>query len=96
MAHYVYLLASRPGGALYLGSTNDLRRRLEQHRSGAIPGHTQRYGIRTLVWFAAFETYSEALTQERRMKRWRRSWKIDLIAESNPDWQDVSAQIPHA
>ncbi len=94
MAYWTYILASRPHGAIYIGSTNDLRRRVEQHRSGAIPGHTARYGIRTLVWFEEHPGYADALSRERLLKRWRRTWKNDLIAEANPHWQDATAWIP--
>ncbi|QDL93787.1 GIY-YIG nuclease family protein [Paroceanicella profunda] len=94
MAFYVYILASRPGGALYTGSTDDLRRRVEQHRSGALAGHTDTYGIRTLVWFEAHDTRAEALLRERRIKRWRRLWKEQLIMQHNPQWRDITADIP--
>ena len=94
MPHYVYIMASRPGGALYVGSTNDLRRRVEEHRSKAVPGHTATYNITMLVWFAAFDTWVEAMEQERRMKRWRRAWKDDLIVGMNPAWQDITGWIP--
>jgi putative endonuclease len=94
MAYFVYLMASRPGGALYLGSTNDLRRRVEQHRTGAIPGHTQRYAIRTLVWFELHDTYWAAAEREKQIKRWRRVWKDELIAAINPQWQDLTPRIP--
>ncbi|MGB0498915.1 MAG: GIY-YIG nuclease family protein [Rubricella sp.] len=94
MAYYVYMLASRPGGALYLGSTNDLRRRLEQHRARAVPGHTAKYRIATLVWFEEHPTHASAITRERRMKSWKRAWKDRLIKEHNPDWKDISAEIP--
>ena len=94
MPYFVYMMASRPGGAIYLGSTNDLRRRVEEHRSKAVPGHTAKYNITTLVWFAVFDTYAEAYAQERRMKKWRRLWKEQAIMEANPSWQDVTAQIP--
>ncbi len=94
MPYWTYILASRPHGAIYIGSTNDLRRRVEQHRSGAVPGHTARYRIRTLVWFEEHPGYAEALARERLLKRWRRAWKNDLIEEANPQWQDVTAWIP--
>ena len=94
MGYYVYILANRPGGAIYVGSTNDLRRRVEQHRCGAFPGHTSRYNIRTLVWFEEHVSYWDAAERERRIKRWARRWKDDLIMAVNPDWQDVTAQIP--
>ncbi|MEM9009945.1 MAG: GIY-YIG nuclease family protein [Pseudomonadota bacterium] len=94
MAHFVYILASRPFGAIYIGATRDLRQRVEQHRAGAIPGHTARYNIRTLVWFERHETLDAALKREKQIKRWRRPWKDRLIAEHNPHWQDVSGDIP--
>lgn len=94
--YYVYIMASRPGGALYIGSTNDLRHRVEQHRSGCGGVHTAKYKNRTLVWFEAFPTCSEALTQERRIKKWRRSWKDQLILACNPEWRDMTAHIPYA
>jgi putative endonuclease len=95
MSFFTYILASRPHGALYTGCANDLSRRAEQHRAGAISGHTRKYGIHTLVWFEMHETLDAALTRERRIKRWRRAWKDALIAERNPDWRDVSDRIPH-
>ena len=94
MAFYTYILASRPGGALYTGSTDDLRRRVEEHRSGAVPGHTQTYKIHTLVWFEIHATREEAMRRERSIKRWRRAWKDQIIMETNPDWEDVSGDIP--
>lgn len=93
MTCFVYILASRPAGAIYVGSTNDLRRRVEQHRSDAVPGHSTRYGIRTLVWFEQHDSYWAAAERKRRIKRWARRWKNDLIMAANPDWQDVTAQI---
>jgi len=92
--YFVYIMASRPGGALYTGSTNDLRRRVEEHRSGMVAGHTKKYSIKTLVWFEVHETYAAALEQERRIKKWRRSWKDQLIMDVNPEWRDVTADIP--
>ena len=94
MPYFVYILASRPGGALYVGSTNDLRRRVEEHRSEAVPGHTAKYNIITLVWFEVFQTYREALEQERRIKKWRRAWKDKLIMDANPEWRDMTVHIP--
>ena len=94
MPHFVYILASRPSGALYVGLTNDLRTRVEQHRSGAVPGHTAVYKIRTLVWFEEHDEFKAATERERRIKRWRRSWKDQLIMSVNPNWQDLSSEIP--
>ena len=92
--YYVYILASRPYGALYVGATDDLRRRVEQHRAGAVSSHTKRYGIHTLVWFETWPTREEALHRERRLKRYQRLWKQDLIVAVNPEWRDISDQIP--
>ena len=94
MTAWVYILASRPGGALYVGATTDLRRRVEQHRAGAAGAHTARYGVRTLVWFEPHETLNAALARERSVKRWRRAWKDALIVAANPDWRDIADQIP--
>ena len=94
MPYYTYILASRPGGALYTGAANDLARRVEQHRSGAVHGHTKTYNIHTLVWFETHETLDAALLREKQIKRWRRAWKDALIMETNPDWRDISSEIP--
>jgi len=94
MSYFTYIMCSRPGGALYTGSTNDLRRRVEAHRAGSVSGHTKRYKIKTLIWFEVHETYGGALERERRIKRWRRSWKDQLIIEGNPEWRDVTSDIP--
>ncbi len=94
MVHYVYIMVSRPGGALYVGATQDLRRRVEQHRLRAVPGHTARYSITGLVWFEAHESRVDALHRERRIKGWRRLWKEQLIMEINPDWRDIASEIP--
>ncbi len=94
MAHYVYILASRPGGAIYVGSTGDLRRRLKQHRMARPGSHTARYNIRTLVWFEEHPDFAAAFARERQLKNWQRTWKIRLIAEVNPAWSDLSPEIP--
>ncbi|WP_420557016.1 GIY-YIG nuclease family protein [Roseovarius sp.] len=93
MAHFVYILASRPGGALYTGRTCDLRNRVAAHRAG-FSEHTSRYKIDRLVWFEEHEDFATSLQRERSLKRWNRDWKIALITQSNPTWQDITAQIP--
>lgn len=93
VAHFVYIMASRPGGAIYIGSTGNLSARVEAHRAGASV-HTAKYKIRTLVWFERHDDFSESLQRERAMKRWPRAWKNALIAELNPNWQDITAHIP--
>ncbi|PZQ47807.1 MAG: hypothetical protein DI556_16475 [Rhodovulum sulfidophilum] len=94
MAFHVYILASRPGGALYVGLTDDLRRRVEQHRAKAVAGHTARYGVTRLVWFETHAERAAAAARERSIKRWRRAWKEALILGINPDWRDFASEIP--
>ncbi|MCL5777797.1 GIY-YIG nuclease family protein [Limibaculum sp. FT325] len=94
LPYFVYILASRPRGAIYVGSTSDLRKRVEQHWSKAVPGHTARYNIYTLVWFEMHDTLEVALMREHRIKRWRRGWKDEMIASRNVEWRDISDQIP--
>jgi putative endonuclease len=83
------MLSSQPQGTLYIGVTNDLIRRVSEHREGAVPGFTKKYGVRRLVWFEEYGDISEAIAQEKRMKRWRRDWKRSLIEENNPHWTDL-------
>jgi putative endonuclease len=94
MPYFVYLLASRPGGALYLGATNDLSRRIAQHRGKAVDAHTAKYNITTLAWFETHATWAGAFERERRLKAWHRAWKIDLIMETDPEWRDICHLIP--
>jgi putative endonuclease len=90
MAYYVYLLASRKDGPIYLGITNDLIRRTFEHRSKATPGFTSRYNITKLVWF---EIYDDPISREKEIKKWRRSWKVALIEKENPNWDDLYESI---
>ncbi len=94
MIHFVYILASRPGGAIYIGIARDLRQRVEQHRMGSVDSHTKRYRIHTLVYFEQHETLEAARIRERQLKRWLRAWKDELIANHNPQWRDIADQIP--
>ncbi|MEZ5911742.1 MAG: GIY-YIG nuclease family protein [Paracoccaceae bacterium] len=93
MVHYVYFMASRPGGAIYTGRTSNLAARVEGHRAG-LSAHTAKYKIKTLVWFECHEDFAESLRRERAIKRWPRAWKNALIFEHNPNWQDITARIP--
>jgi putative endonuclease len=88
--YYVYILASRKYGTLYIGVTNDLRTRLEQHRSGRGSEFVKKYGVRRLVYVEAFASPQEAIAREKQFKNWRRDWKTRLIEEDNPDWSDLS------
>jgi putative endonuclease len=93
MAYWVYILASKPGGTLYIGVTNNLVQRVYEHREGLADGLTKRYGIKTLVYFESLETIAAALQREKNVKHWSREWKIDLSAASNPDWRDLFDDI---
>ncbi|MGJ5204641.1 GIY-YIG nuclease family protein [Bradyrhizobium sp. HKCCYLR20261] len=89
MAYYVYLLASKKHGTLYLGATNDPVRRVYEHRTKATPGFTSRYDVGKLVWFEVYDDPGTAITREKELKKWRRDWKIRLIEEQNPNWDDL-------
>jgi putative endonuclease len=91
--YYVYLLASRKHGTLYLGVTNDLVRRVYEHRTKAVRGFTSRYGVTKLVWFEIYDDPSTAIAREKELKKWRRDWKIRLIEEANLDWSDLYLTI---
>lgn len=93
MAFYTYIVASRRNGTLYVGSTDDLPRRIEEHRGYIRDGFTARYGCTILVWYEVFETREEAFRRERRIKEWRRSWKLRLIEADNPTWRDLFADL---
>lgn len=93
MPHCVYIMASRPGGALYVGRTANLRARVEAHRAG-LSVHTSRYNIKSLVWFEAHDDFETSLRRERALKHWRRDWKAALITEFNPNWKDMAHAIP--
>ena len=89
----VYLLASQPMGTLYIGMTSDLLARLHQHRSGEIPGFTQRHKVHILVRYEFYATMSEAIAREKQLKRWHRQWKINLIESENPHWADLAVTL---
>jgi putative endonuclease len=93
MSFFVYILASRRNGTLYVGMTDDLARRIEAHKTGAVPGFTSRYGVTRLVWVEAHASREDALVRERRLKKWNRAWKVELIERSNPDWRDLSEDL---
>ena len=91
--YYVYLTASRKHGTLYLGVTNNLVRRIHEHKTKAVPGFTSRYNVVRLVWFECYDDPTNAITREKDIKKWRRDWKIRLIEEDNPDWSDLYSSI---
>ncbi len=89
MAFFTYIVASRRNGSIYVGSTDALYTRVLQHRNGVFDGHTRRYGISDLVWFEPHSTREAAFTRERRIKEWKRIWKLELIEKANPGWRDL-------
>ncbi|MEA2905337.1 MAG: putative endonuclease [Alphaproteobacteria bacterium] len=90
---FVYILANRPRGVLYVGLTSDLARRLLVHKSKLVPGFTKTYGVVLLVYYEEFSSILEARAREAAVKRWRRAWKFDLIERVNLDWRDLAEEL---
>ena len=90
---YVYMLASKPYGTLYIGVTSDLLRRIWEHKNKVVSGFAQRYGADRLVWFEAHQSHAVALRREKQIKEWRRDWKINLIERENRQWIDLSESL---
>ena len=88
--YFVYILASRKHGTLYIGVTNDLIRRTHQHKLKAVRGFTKQYDVHKLMYFEIFDDPLSAITREKQLKKWNREWKIQLIEKENPDWRDLS------
>ena len=86
---YVYIMANKRNGTIYVGATNDLVNRVFQHREGMIEGFTKRYGLKLLVYAEAHDSIAQAIQRERNIKKWPRKWKLDLIEEHNPRWRDL-------
>ncbi|MBV9992596.1 MAG: GIY-YIG nuclease family protein [Alphaproteobacteria bacterium] len=87
--YFVYILASKRNGTLYIGVTNDLARRVWEHREGLIPGFTQTYGVKRLVYYEAFDDIHAAIAREKRLKKYKREWKMNLIQSNNAEWRDL-------
>ena len=87
--YYVYILASKRNGTLYIGVTNDLARRLWEHKEGLVPGFTKRHGVKTLVHVETFGDVDAAIRREKRLKKYKREWKINLIQQHNVEWRDL-------
>jgi putative endonuclease len=88
--YYVYILASRRHGTLYIGVTNSLQKRLAEHRSGDGSSFVKAYAVYRLVYVEAYERPDEAIAREKQLKRWKRDWKIELIERENLEWRDLS------
>jgi putative endonuclease len=91
--YWVYILASRIGGTLYIGVTNNMVRRVYEHRQGLVEGFTKQYGVHRLVYFEQLDDIEQAILREKRLKKWDRAWKIQLIEENNPNWDDLYSRI---
>jgi putative endonuclease len=89
----VYIFASKRNGTLYIGITNDLARRVYEHKSGLIKGFTKKYSVNKLVYFESTNDVNAAILREKRLKKWKRQWKIELIEKLNPDWNDLSERL---
>src|SRR3981081_3471181 len=90
---FVYILASKRNGTLYIGVTNNLARRLSEHKAKLVPGFTRKYEVDQLVYFETFDSILEARGREHSMKHWRRAWEIALIEKLNPDWRDLTSEL---
>lgn len=91
--YYVYLLANKKNGTLYIGSTDNLVKRVWQHKNKVIKGFTEKYDVNMLVYFETTENAYSGATRERQLKKWKREWKIQLIEENNPEWKDLYQEI---
>ena len=91
--YYVYILASKRNGTLYIGVTNDLAKRIYEHKNNFIDGFTTKYNVHNLVYYETVEDIISAITREKQMKKWRRQWKIELIEKENPYWEDLYNHI---
>lgn len=90
MNYYVYIVCSQKNGTLYIGVTNDITRRIYEHKNKMVSGFTEKYGIDKLVYMETYTDIKEAIQREKRLKKWNRAWKIRLIKETNPEWKDLS------
>ncbi len=90
---YVYILANKPNGTLYIGVTVNLTQRIWQHKNNLIEGFTKRYDIHRLVWYELHESMESAIQKEKAIKKWNRAWKIELIEKNNPTWRDLYDEI---
>ena len=93
MSGWVYFMTNKPNGVLYVGVTSNLARRIFEHREGALPGFTKRYGLTKLVYYEAFDDITNAIQREKTIKHYSRAWKVGLVLEINRDWRDLYADL---
>lgn len=91
--YYVYILASKRNGTLYIGVTSDLIKRTYEHKNNLIPGFTSKYNVHNLVYFELYADIETAIRREKQLKKWNRKWKLDLIENHNPDWNDLYEEL---
>jgi putative endonuclease len=90
---YVYILCSKRNGTLYIGVTSDLIKRIYEHRNDLVDGFTKKYGVHRLVWYETHDSAESAITREKQIKKWKRAWKLKLIEQNNPEWNDLYENI---
>ena len=90
--YFVYILASKRNGTLYIGVTNNIERRIYEHKNGLVPGFTKQYGVHRLVYLEETSDVEAAIKREKQIKHWKREWKVELIEEQNPEWEDLAVQ----
>ncbi len=93
MKYYIYILASKKNGTLYIGVTSNLQKRVWEHKQKLIKGFTEKYNVHMLVYYEQFEDIEQAITREKQLKKWNRHWKIKLINTMNPGWDDLYSKI---
>jgi putative endonuclease len=91
--YFIYILTNKPRGTLYVGVTNDLVRRIHEHREGVVPGFSKRYGLKQLIHFERFDAPTSAIQREKNIKHWSRAWKLQLVESSNPKWRDLYTDL---
>ncbi len=89
LGSYVYIISNHRNGTLYTGVTSDLKKRIYEHKEGLIEGFSKKYTLKTLVWFEVHDDISEAIIREKQIKKWERQWKLRMIEELNPQWNDL-------
>jgi len=91
--YYIYILASKRNGTLYIGVTNNLLKRVYEHKNDLLSGFTRRYNVHNLVYYEVYSDIFDAIVREKQMKKWKRQWKIELIEKSNPQWRDLYSDV---
>ena len=91
--YFVYILASRKNGTIYIGVTNDLLKRVGQHKNNLVEGFTSKYNVHILVYYEGFSHITDAINREKQLKKWKRKWKLELIEKDNPRWEDLHFKL---